>query len=116
MKTFFYLSTCSTCIRIMKEINLDGIELKDIKTNKITPVELEEMAKLSGNYESLFSRRSMKYKALKLNEKELTETDYRQYILDEYTFLKRPVLVLNNEIYVGNSKQNVENMRVALEQ
>lgn len=100
----------------MKEINLDGIELKDIKTNKITPVELEEMAKLSGNYESLFSRRSMKYKALKLNEKELTETDYRQYILDEYTFLKRPVLVLNNEIYVGNSKQNVENMRVALEQ
>ncbi|MBL4624405.1 MAG: hypothetical protein JKY42_04610 [Flavobacteriales bacterium] len=111
MKTFFYLHTCSTCQRIIKELNLAGVELKDIKTNKITLLEINEMAKLSGSFESLFSRRAMKYKSLGLASKTLTETDYKNFILEEYTFLKRPVLVLDNEIVIGNSKKSVNEMQ-----
>lgn len=108
MKKIYHLSSCSTCQRIIKELNLDdNFQYQDIKTEKITPEQLDEMATMSGSYESLFSRRALKYKALGLKDKTLTEDDYRNYILAEYTFLKRPVIIIDDKIFVGNSKKVV---------
>lgn len=98
----------------MKELKLDGVNLKDIKSSSITEEEISEMQKLSGSYESLFSRRAMKYKALGLASKNLSEDDYKRYILEEYTFLKRPVLVFEDAIVAGNSKKSVEEMKALL--
>ncbi|PXX98820.1 hypothetical protein DF185_15705 [Marinifilum breve] len=115
MKKIYHLSTCSTCQRIIKELDIDSnFELQDIKTQKITEAQLEQMKNLGGSYESLFSRRAMKYKELGLKEKVLSEDDYRDYILSEYTFLKRPVLLIDGEIFVGNAKKTVENAKKAL--
>ena len=109
MKKIYYLSTCSTCNRIIKELGLnDSFEFQDIKTNKITTEQIKQMAKMSGTYESLFSRRAMKYKSMGLAEKTLAENDYKKLILEEYTFLKRPVIIIDNKIFVGNSKKIVE--------
>jgi len=109
MKKIYYLSTCSTCTRIIKELGLDdSFEFQDIKTNKITHQQLEQMAKMSGSYESLFSRVAMKYKSMGLKEKSLNENDYKKLILEEYTFLKRPVIIVGNEIFIGNSKNVIE--------
>lgn len=108
MRKIYYLSTCSTCTRIIKELNLDdSFEFQDIKTNKITSEQVEEMEKLSGSYESLFSKRAMKYKSMGLKDKNLSESDIKNLILNEYTFLKRPVLLIGDKIFVGNSKKNV---------
>lgn len=71
-------------------------------------MQLEEMAAMTGSYESLFSRRSMQFRARGLQDKELTESDYKKLILEEYTFLKRPVIIISNKIFVGNSKKVVE--------
>jgi arsenate reductase len=115
MKKIYYLSSCSTCSRIIKELKLDDtFSFQDIKTEKITPAQLEEMAKMSGSFESLFSRRAIKFKSLDLKDKVLTETDYKNLILDEYTFLKRPVIIINQEIFVGNSKKIVAAAALAL--
>ena len=112
MKKIYYLSTCSTCNRIIKELDLDNsFDFQDIKSNKITEEQIEQMAKLSGSYESLFSRRAMKYKSMGLAEKNLSEEDYKNLILDEYTFLKRPVILINDQIFVGNSKKVVESIK-----
>jgi arsenate reductase len=93
----------------MKDAKLnEGFELQDIKTNKITTQQIEEMHELAGSYESLFSRRAMKYKAMGLNNKELSEFDYKQLILEEYTFLRRPVVLIDNQIFIGNSAKTVE--------
>lgn len=109
MKKIYYLSTCSTCNRIIKDLGLDdSFEYQDIKTNKITEAQLEQMAEMSGSYENLFSRRAMKYKELNLGNKDLSETDIKKLILDEYTFLKRPVIIINSEIFVGNAKKTIE--------
>ena len=109
MLKIYYLSTCSTCTRIIKELNLDdSFEFQDIKSNKITTEQIEQMEKMSGSYESLFSKRAMKYRGLGLHERTLTEDDYKKYILEEYTFLKRPVFLLEDEIFIGNSKKTVE--------
>lgn len=88
--------------------------MQDIKTEKITPAQLDEMKEKTGSYESLFSRRAMKYKEMGLKEKPLTEKDYRQLILDEYTFLKRPVVFVNDKIFVGSEKKTVEALKNTL--
>jgi arsenate reductase (glutaredoxin) len=85
----------------------DNFDFQDIKNEKITSAQIDEMKALAGSYEKLFSRRSMKYKSLGLAQKELNESDYRQLILDEYTFLKRPVFLIENEIFIGNDKSTV---------
>ncbi len=116
MKKVYYLSTCSTCKRIIEDLDLKSknFDFQDIKTNKITLEQLEEMYGLAGSYESLFSRRSMQYRARNLGEKQLTEKDYKALILDEYTFLKRPVVLLGDQIFIGNSKKNIEQLKAAL--
>jgi arsenate reductase len=110
MKNIFVLGACSTCQRIVKELGnaTKGYTIQDIKTEKITAKQLDEMKKLAGSYEALFSRVAMKYRSMGLNEMELTEKDYRKYILEEYTFLKRPVIVNEDKIFIGNSKKVVE--------
>ena len=113
MKKIYHLASCSTCQRIIKELNPDSdVIMQDIKTEKISEEQIDEMMKLAGSYENLFSRRAMKYKALDLKSKSLSENDYREYILNEYTFLKRPVIIIDNLIFVGNSKKIVEQAKV----
>lgn len=107
----YHLATCSTCQRILKEIpNLKKFTLREIKSEPITAKELDAMKKLAGSYEALFSRRSMKYRPMGLHERTLTEKDYRKYILQEYSFLKRPVMVLDDRIFIGNAKGVVQGM------
>ena len=109
MKKIYYLSSCSTCARIIEELGLKEKKFvfQDIKTEKITAPQLAEMKKMAGSYESLFSRVALKYRALGLDKKKLTEEDYKKYILEEYTFLKRPVIIIGDKIFVGNSKSNI---------
>ncbi|MEO9533492.1 MAG: ArsC/Spx/MgsR family protein [Crocinitomicaceae bacterium] len=115
MKKVYYLKSCSTCQRILKEWNLDeSVILQNIKVDKMTSEQVDEMIKLAGSAERLFSRKAMKYRAMGLHEKTLTEKDYRQLIIDEYTFLKRPVLILEDQIFIGNSKAVVAEAKAAL--
>ncbi len=66
------------------------------------------MKSLSGSYESLFSRRAKLYKERGLATENLSEDDYKSLILEHYTFLKRPVIIAGDKIFVGNSKKTVE--------
>lgn len=88
--------------------------MQEIKTEKVTASQLDEMKKMAGSYEALFSRRAIKYKEMGLKDKVLTEKDYRKLILEEYTFLKRPVVIINNKIFIGSEKKNVEALKQAL--
>lgn len=111
MKKFYYLKTCSTCQRIMKSLDLqEDVILREIKSDPITAAELDGMAKKIGSYDALFSKRAQKYKALDLKNKNLSEADIRNYILKEYTFLKRPVLETAEKVIAGNSAKQVEEM------
>jgi arsenate reductase len=117
MKKFFYLSTCDTCKKIIKSLQLpEQIELIDIKIRPISEDEIEQMKDLSGSFESLFSKKAIKYRSLGLNNQNLMELDFKQLILEEYTFLKRPVLVIDDHIVIGNSKEAIDNMLKLSEQ
>ena len=114
MKKAYYLSTCSTCNKILSQIDTTDLELQDIKTNKISPEQLEEMKKLAGSYEELFSRRAMKYRSMGLQDKKLVEKDYSELILEEYTFLKRPVFIIDGEIFIGSAKKTIDSLQKKL--
>lgn len=111
MKKVYFLQTCDTCRRILKEVNIDGFEKQEIKTNAVTVNQLEEMRKLTDSYESLFNKRARLYKERDLKNKIITEDDYKQFILEEYTFLKRPVFIVDDKIFIGNSKKVVEALK-----
>ena len=117
MKKIYYLSTCDTCKRIITDLQLKekGFVFQDIKTDKITNAQLEEMKNLAGSYEALFSRIARKYKKLDLASKSLKELDYKNYILEEYTFLKRPVIFIDKNIFIGNTKAVIEHAKLELE-
>lgn len=116
MKKIYHLAKCTTCQAIIKETAIDkkGFAMQDIRTEKITPAQLDEMKKLAGSYEALFSRRALMYKELGLKDKKLEEKDYRNYILQQDTFLKRPVVILNDKIFIGSEKKNIEALKKAL--
>jgi arsenate reductase (glutaredoxin) len=116
MLKVYHLATCSTNNRILNELDIQDPKavFQEIKTEPITAEQIDEMKKLSGSYESLFSRTAMKYRAMGLGEKELKEADYRQLILEEYTFLKRPVIIVGNNIFVGNAPKVVAAAKAAL--
>ena len=109
MSKVYYLKTCNTCMRILKELNFPSdFELQDIKENPLTVKQLEELHKLSGSYEALFSKRAKLYKEMDLKNANLQERDFKHYILEHYTFLQRPIIVIGNSIFIGNSKKVVE--------
>ena len=114
MKKAYHLGKCSTCQRILSELNWQG-ESQEIRSEKITEQQLDEMAILAGSYEALFSRRAIKYKTMGLKNQNLKEVDYKQLILTDDTFLKRPVFIIDQEIFVGNSKKTVEALHIILD-
>lgn len=108
MKKIYHLSTCNTCQRIIGELNEGaGFELQDIKANHIDGATLDWLAEQAGSYEELFNRRARKYRAQGLNERSISEQEYRELILEEYTFLKRPVIIIDDEAFIGNAKKTV---------
>lgn len=88
--------------------------MQDIKTEPITEEQLKELVALSGSHESLFSRRAILFRQRGLHQKELGEQDYKNLILDHYTFLKRPVILIDEQIFIGNSKTTVSAAKAAL--
>jgi len=108
MKKIFYLKSCSTNQRILKELNLEGVELQNIKEENIDGKTLDLLKGKVGSYEALFSKKAMKYRSMGLNEMSLTESDYKKYMLEEYTFLKRPFMINEDEVFIGNGKNVVE--------
>ncbi|MFT4674162.1 MAG: arsenate reductase [Patiriisocius sp.] len=117
MQKIYYLNTCDTCKRIIKELELPNTFVRqDIKQEALTLAELEGLRLMSGSYEALFSKRAKQYKERGLKNEMLTEEDYKRFILEHYTFLKRPVLVNNSQIFIGNSKKVVADAKGSLQE
>ncbi len=115
MKKIYFLSTCDTCKRILKELNPSNDFIKqDIKKERLTSEELEKLYQLSASYESLFNKRAQLYKQRDLKNKNLQEIGFKNLLLEHYTFLKRPVIINHNEIFIGNSKNTVESAKKSI--
>jgi arsenate reductase len=96
----------------MNTLNLDAsVEQIDLKKNPLTEDQLNELYRYSKSYEVLFSKRAQLYKQRGLKDQTLTEADYRSLLLEHYTFLKRPVLLYDQTLFVGNSSKVVDSAK-----
>lgn len=103
------MKSCSTCKRILKQVlDFGDFEIRDVKLEPLIIEEIDLLAEKVGGYEMIFNKQSQKYRQQKLNEKNLSESDYRKLLTEEYTFLKRPVFVIDDKLFVGNSKATVD--------
>ena len=115
MKKIYHLGTCNTCQRIIRELGTPAdFEYQDIKAEPLDAKQLEELCHLAGSYEALFSKRARLYKERNLKERDLGEEDIRELLLEHYTFLKRPVVVHNDQIFIGNAAKTVAAAKEAI--
>lgn len=118
MNKIYYLASCDTCRKIIKSLpdtsKTKSLVFCDIRQEPLTPEQLDEMKNLAGSYEALFSRKAQLYKSKGLKDQNLAEADFKNYILEHYTFLSRPVFIIDGEIYIGNSQKNVNEVIAAL--
>ncbi|RTY95805.1 arsenate reductase family protein [Flavobacterium sp. GT3R68] len=116
MDKIYYLASCDTCRKIIKSLPKNhNLSFHDIRENPITAAELEKMHGLAGSYEALFSKKAQLYKSMGLKNQSLTEDDYKKYLLEHYTFLSRPVFIIGDKIYIGNTQQNMLQVMKAFE-
>lgn len=114
MHLFYYLSSCDSCKKIMKTLALsDDITQIDIKKNPLTAEQLEVLYQLSGSYEALLNKRAQKLR--EIDKSTLDEAKIKSLLLSHYTFLKRPVLLYQNKLYVGNAKATIAAAKAALD-
>ncbi len=115
MKKIYYLSSCDTCRRILKEIapGADTV-MQDIGANPVSAEQLDEMYHLAGSFEALLNKRARLYAGRGLKDQALGEADYRGLLLEHYTFLKRPVVLAGGQIFIGNSPETVSAAKEAL--
>ena|SRR5690606_5054979 len=102
---FYWLPHCSTCKKAAGWLERRGVEItefRDIKEDPLSREEVEGLIKmLGGDAEDLFSKRAVKYREMKLNERELSREEMIELMTDEYTFLKRPMLVIDGHAVAG---------------
>lgn len=107
----YWLPNCSTCQKAAKFLGQHGVKIEqfhNIKVEKLSREEVEKLADLVGGVTELFSKRAIKYREMKLNERELSDAEMLALMADEYTFIKRPVFVLNEKGIAGFSEKNYE--------
>ena len=107
---FLCYSKCSTCKKAYKKLNDMNIEVKyrDLVTEKLEKKEIEEIINISKQDINIFFNKSgLVYKALKLKDKlmNLTFNEKLELLASDGKLVKRPILVLNNEVYVGYKEE-----------
>lgn len=115
MNTYIYLSTCNTCIRILKELDLPKeTHFQDVKQQPISSSQLQELYEVTQSYEALINKRSKVYAALKKEGTVFDEALYKNLLLTQYSCLKRPILIWKGQFYIGNAKNTVALMQQAV--
>ncbi|QTY26750.1 arsenate reductase family protein [Flavobacterium sp. CS20] len=114
MKKVLYLSTCNTCKRILSEVNTEGFELQDTKKTPASKEDIELLRQHVDSYEALINRRAQLWQKRGLKNQDLSEEDYKALLLEHYSFIKRPIFIDGNQVFIGNSKKVVEALKVHL--
>lgn len=109
--TLYWLSHCSTCKKAHQFLENRGVKIArfhNLKEESLSQREVEELAEMLGGTGNLFSKRAIKYREMNLNERELSADEMLDLMSGEYTFIKRPVLVINGKAVAGFSEKVYE--------
>ncbi|MCE2790272.1 MAG: hypothetical protein LW630_10220 [Saprospiraceae bacterium] len=114
MHRIYHLSTCDTCRKILQKLPVQGVDLINLREKNISAEDLDFMKSKKGNYESLFNKKAQKWKAMPESDRPVNDQQFRDLILSEYTFLKRPAAIVGSDVFAGNDASTVDELREAL--
>ncbi len=109
--TLYWLPHCSTCQKAVRWLERRGVavtKFRDIKDEPLSRGEVTNLAAIVGGAESLFSKRAVKYREMKLGERTLSDEEMFELMTDEYTFLKRPTIVIGEKAIAGFFEMSFE--------
>ncbi|MCA9748840.1 MAG: hypothetical protein KC414_07020 [Romboutsia sp.] len=86
----------------------------DIKSSPLTDLQIEEMRESAGTYKALINGRSTQFRTMDKKPRDLTESEAKELLKKHYAFLKRPVIRIDQDYFVGNSKKTVEEAKKKL--
>jgi arsenate reductase len=114
MDRVYFLSSCTTCQRILRELPSNNLCQIDVKQQPLLESDVDNLGQLAGSFEALFNKNAILFKTLELRNKTLQEPDYKTYLLQHYTFLRRPVFVIGEQIFIGNKPEVVARIKEIL--
>jgi len=114
IETMYWLPYCSTCIKAEQALLTAGHGIKkhvNIKEESVSRDTLVKLAEGLGSIEALFSKRAMKYRSMGLDKMTLSDEDMLTHMENEYTFIKRPVIVTDSgRVLAGFSAKQYANL------
>ena len=112
LEQFYWLPHCSTCQKAEAFLKAAGIPIRqyhDVKTQQVDRETLTHLSEALGGVENLFSKRALKYRAMGLHERTLSDEEMLDLMHEEYTFIKRPVVVTSaGKVLAGFSKKQYD--------
>lgn len=109
--TLYWLPSCSTCQKAERWLNRRGVgvtKFRDIKDEPLARNEVIELTRIVGGVSDLFSKRAVLYREMKLSERTLSEEEMTDLMTDEYTFLKRPIIMIGEKAVAGFFEMSFE--------
>ena len=98
------LPHCTTCQKALVYLEEKGVTVRrfhDIKERRLSEKQVRALAEKVGSPDALFSRRALKYREMGLHERELSEEELVRLMVEEYTFVTRPVIVRGDRATAG---------------
>jgi len=111
MKKVLFLSTCNTCQRILSEVDTDGFKLQDTKKEPASKEDIEFLRGHVESYEDLINKRAQLWQQRGLKKQTLSEDQYKNLLLEHYTFIKRPIVIDGARVFIGNSKKVIQALK-----
>jgi arsenate reductase (glutaredoxin) len=99
VKQVYWLPHCSTCQKADEHLKRLGVAVEgyhDVKATPIGEAALDSLITGIGGADRLFSKRAMKYRSMGLDKQDLSAAEMTHHMLTEYTFIKRPALLLDD--------------------
>ncbi|SOD03472.1 arsenate reductase [bacterium JGI 053] len=107
----YWLPYCTTCQKAVAHLEAKGVPVRSYRNLKEQPLSEDEVRALAakvGGVDRLFSKRAMKYRAMGLHERGLSEDDLVRLMAEEYTFVTRPVIVRGESATAGFSAKKLD--------
>lgn len=103
------ISNCNTIKKTKAWLDQKNIsyEFRDVKKEPFSPNELADLVMKAG-LETLLNRQGRKWKMLGLSDKELSDNDLFEVLLEHQTMIKRPVLRYGEAVLVGFDEEAIE--------
>lgn len=111
MIKIYITPTCSSCRKAKKWLDEHNVKYKEINllTTKLTKDDINLILKNTENgFDDIISPRSKIMKEAKIDINEMTVNELKEFIIDNPTILRRPIIVDDDRLQIGYNEEDID--------